>query len=521
MLAGSRIGRVTEKSGRAELTIDGCSTHYDHVLLATGYKIDIAKLDLFAPSLLNAIACRDGAPCYLPGLRQACRDSISSARMRLQVSAHCCVSLLAPSLPRAKWRTQLRLAASCSRHRKSLVCSPTSDETDAISHAKSSMYVMTGQQMPKQSETASPNGSIPGAVILGGAHGSLAVARSLGRHGIPVWFVTHDHPIARYSRYTKKSLAWDGPDHENAVDWLTDLGRRNGIEGWLLFAGADPEVRLVARHYEELAKTYRLTGPTWPAAQVTCDKRATYEHATAVGVATPLELYPHSRDEAAAIVCELPATLKPNIHRGRNAFTTAKAWRVTIAPPCLRATMPPRRWLGAKASSYKSLFPAAARRSFPMLPFGSTVRRLPRWWRGAHDNFPWIFDLPRHSLRRSRHPRWRMPRAGSSHRYTTTASSARIQARCPRWAIQAARCQPATLDFDRLGRGRRPRPPPHSMAARPRRAGGDRLCTGRRRLVPCFTGLHLGLSADCKRRGDVSAIRSIIAPSDGVRRLRD
>ena len=67
VLAGSRIGRVTEKSGRAELTIDGCSTHYDHVLLATGYKIDIAKLDLFAPSLLNAIACRDGAPVLSAG----------------------------------------------------------------------------------------------------------------------------------------------------------------------------------------------------------------------------------------------------------------------------------------------------------------------------------------------------------------------------------------------------------------------------------------------------------------------
>jgi D-aspartate ligase len=97
------------------------------------------------------------------------------------------------------------------------------------------------------------SGSVPGAVILGGAIGSLAVARSLGRRGIPVWFVGHDHPITRYSRYTTRSIAWDGPDHDGAAPWLIELAKQNGLERWVLFAGADPEVRLVARHHSELA----------------------------------------------------------------------------------------------------------------------------------------------------------------------------------------------------------------------------------------------------------------------------
>src|SRR6516165_10718359 len=36
-----------------------------------------------------------------------------------------------------------------------------------------------------------------GAVILGGAHGSLSIARSLGRRGIPVWFIADEPLITR------------------------------------------------------------------------------------------------------------------------------------------------------------------------------------------------------------------------------------------------------------------------------------------------------------------------------------
>src|SRR5271154_1042266 len=74
-----------------------------------------------------------------------------------------------------------------------------------------------------------------GAVILGGAHGSLAVARSLGRHGIPVWFVTNDHPNAKYSRYTTRSMTWPGPDDEGAIEWLTDLAARHRLARWGVF----------------------------------------------------------------------------------------------------------------------------------------------------------------------------------------------------------------------------------------------------------------------------------------------
>ena len=45
---------------------------YDHVLLGTGYRIDIAKLGVLAPELLERIACRGGSPVLAAG----CESSV-------------------------------------------------------------------------------------------------------------------------------------------------------------------------------------------------------------------------------------------------------------------------------------------------------------------------------------------------------------------------------------------------------------------------------------------------------------
>jgi D-aspartate ligase len=167
-----------------------------------------------------------------------------------------------------------------------------------------------------------------GAVILGGAHGSLAVARSLGRRGVPVWFVTNDHPIAKYSRYVPRSFDWPGPQDEQAASaWLMELARRYGLDDWTLFAGGDEEVRLVAHHHATLDRVFRLTTPRWKTAQFACDKRLTYQHASNVRVDCPLSLYPRDRREVATAPLRFPIILKPSYRMSRNAFTNAKAWR--------------------------------------------------------------------------------------------------------------------------------------------------------------------------------------------------
>jgi len=167
-----------------------------------------------------------------------------------------------------------------------------------------------------------------GAVIIGGAHGSLAVARSLGRRGVPVWYVTHDHPIAKYSRFVARSFDWPGPDDKEAAGWLLDFAVRHGLSGWALFAGGDEEARLLAQHRAILQSAYRVTTPPWAVARFAIDKRLAYQHADSVGVDRPRSWRPSTPDDAAALSCEFPVILKPAYRAGRNAFTDAKAWRV-------------------------------------------------------------------------------------------------------------------------------------------------------------------------------------------------
>lgn len=176
-----------------------------------------------------------------------------------------------------------------------------------------------------------PQSEIPGALILGGAHGSLAISRSLGRRGIPVWLMMHDHPLASYSRYTKRTLSWAGPDHPAAADHLIELARRHRLEGWVLFACGDAEVRMVAQHHTELSEIFRVTTPPWGVTHFAYDKKRTYLQADSVGIDYPRSYHPRNRADVAKLSCRFPVVLKPTFRKRANAFTMAKGWKAENA----------------------------------------------------------------------------------------------------------------------------------------------------------------------------------------------
>jgi D-aspartate ligase len=167
-----------------------------------------------------------------------------------------------------------------------------------------------------------------GALVVGGAHGSLALARSLGRHGIPVWFLTDDHPIARYSRYTERSFTWAGPDDAGAIELLKTLARDHHLEGWVLIAAGDAESRLLSQHHADLSTIFRVAVPSWETVRWTHDKRLTYERAAALGIDYPRCYNPRDLQELKELDCRFPVVLKPTVREQRNEFTRAKAWRV-------------------------------------------------------------------------------------------------------------------------------------------------------------------------------------------------
>jgi D-aspartate ligase len=166
-----------------------------------------------------------------------------------------------------------------------------------------------------------------GALVLGGAHCSLEIARSLGRRGIPVWLVIDDNPLATMSRYATRSFEWPGARDAAALPFLLDLAANFHLDGWVLFAGGDAEVRFIAQNHAALGAVFTLTTPAWDTVRFAYDKRHMNARAAELGIAQPLGHYPRSRDELPDCALRYPVVLKPTVRDSRNAFVHAKAWR--------------------------------------------------------------------------------------------------------------------------------------------------------------------------------------------------
>src|SRR5690348_943727 len=116
-----------------------------------------------------------------------------------------------------------------------------------------------------------------GAVVMDADYRGLAVVRSLGRRGIPVWVVQHgDQLLATLSRYNRRTLRWPSHAEEENVKFLVELSEREEVRDWVLFPTGDEGAALVARHHQTLAKHFQLTTAPWDVLQWLYDKRLTY-----------------------------------------------------------------------------------------------------------------------------------------------------------------------------------------------------------------------------------------------------
>jgi predicted ATP-grasp superfamily ATP-dependent carboligase len=90
-------------------------------------------------------------------------------------------------------------------------------------------------------------------------YGSLGVARTLGRLGVPVFVVDEErHPVARWSRFVAESMAVDrSAPPDVLVEQLAALGRRLGDRP-VLIPVDDLAVVLVERHAAALAESFRF-----------------------------------------------------------------------------------------------------------------------------------------------------------------------------------------------------------------------------------------------------------------------
>ena len=168
--------------------------------------------------------------------------------------------------------------------------------------------------------------SPPGALIIGGAHVSIAVARSLGRQGIPVWLMAN-HPIPRFSRYVQRSFDWPGAEHEAGVSSILDVVREHRLDGWVLIATGDQDMCMIAKHHAELSQHLRVATPDWQTIRWMFDKRLSYERAASLGIDFPKSFKPRDFDELTRMDCRFPVVLKPAYRKGADEFTQSKAWK--------------------------------------------------------------------------------------------------------------------------------------------------------------------------------------------------
>ncbi len=178
------------------------------------------------------------------------------------------------------------------------------------------------------SANTSMNPEQVGAIVIGGEHPGLGIARSLGRRGIPVCVIDDQHSISQFSRYvTRVVRVKDLRDEHQTVENVLEAGQRYGMKGWVLFPTRDETVVAFSRHRDRLAEFFRVTTPCWNTVKWAWDKKNTYDRAVELGIPVPHTSNPRNEEELSALYSRLPLAIKPAIKENFFYATGAKAWR--------------------------------------------------------------------------------------------------------------------------------------------------------------------------------------------------
>src|SRR5260370_19508085 len=98
-----------------------------------------------------------------------------------------------------------------------------------------------------------------GALVIGGNLNGLSIARSLGRHGVPVWVTTPPNiKLATFSRYTRRTLSWPNLEDEGQAAYLLEIAEHYGLDQWVLFPTSDASAPLLSTFTTILPPPFRL-----------------------------------------------------------------------------------------------------------------------------------------------------------------------------------------------------------------------------------------------------------------------
>lgn len=167
-----------------------------------------------------------------------------------------------------------------------------------------------------------------GGIVIGGDYQGLGIARSLGRHGVPVCVIDDERSITRYSRYTTHAIrVSDLRDENKTIEAVLDAGRRLNLKGWILYPTRDETVAAFSHHREILSECFRVPTPDWNIVRWAWDKRNTYQLAQELNIPIPRTWFPRTVEELRQIDADLPLVIKPAIKERFIYATKSKAWR--------------------------------------------------------------------------------------------------------------------------------------------------------------------------------------------------
>jgi predicted ATP-grasp superfamily ATP-dependent carboligase len=134
--------------------------------------------------------------------------------------------------------------------------------------------------------------------------------------------------ISQFSKYVQRVVrVKDLRDEVRTVDSVLEVGKRYGLEGWVLFPTRDETVAAFSRHRARLAEFFRVTTPEWNTVRWAWDKKNSYVRAEQLGIPVPRTYNPRSERELEALESQLPLAVKPAVKENFFYATGAKAWR--------------------------------------------------------------------------------------------------------------------------------------------------------------------------------------------------
>ena len=177
-----------------------------------------------------------------------------------------------------------------------------------------------------------------GAVVLGGGCQGLGIARSLGRHGIPVCLIDDEISIARASRFVTNSIrVRDLRTEQGLLDALARAHSRLCLSGWVIYPTREENIAAIAANRDALQRQFRVPTPELASIRNAWDKRAVYDLAERLSIPVPRTWFPRSEEDLAAIEVDGPVVLKPAIKEHFFYATHVKAWRADTATELVAA----------------------------------------------------------------------------------------------------------------------------------------------------------------------------------------